>query len=46
MLVNLIFEPDEEIKRQKYMIVRRIPKGPVIAVTGARKRTAGNGQSG
>ena len=32
MLVNLIFDTDEEIKRQKYMLVSRIPKGPVIAV--------------
>ena len=33
MLVNLIFETDEEIKRQKYMIVSRVAKGPIIAVT-------------
>jgi CheY-like chemotaxis protein len=33
MLVNLVFEPDEEIKRQKYMIISRVPKGPVMALT-------------
>ncbi len=42
MLVNLIFEPDEEIKRQKYMIIRRIPKGPVIAVTRGQKKDGGD----
>ncbi|MDD1700451.1 MAG: response regulator [Methanoregula sp.] len=38
MLVNLIFEPDEEIKRQQYMIVSRVTKGPVIAVTKGLKK--------
>lgn len=38
MLVNLIFESDEEIKRQKYMLVSRVPKGPVIAVTRGLKK--------
>ena len=38
MLINLIFEPDEEIKRQKYKIVSRVPKGPVIAVTKGLKK--------
>jgi tetratricopeptide (TPR) repeat protein len=38
MLVNLIFEPDEEIRRQDYTIVSRVPKGPVIAVTKALKK--------
>ncbi len=32
MLVNLVFDTDEEIKRQKYMLVSRVHKGPVIAV--------------
>ena len=38
MLVNLIFETNEEIKRQKYMIVSRIEKGPIVAVTKAVKK--------
>jgi CheY-like chemotaxis protein len=38
MLVNLIFEPDEEIKRRKYMIISRVAKGPIIAVTKAFKK--------
>ncbi len=38
MLANLIFEPDDEIKRHKYMIVSRVAKGPVIAVTKGLKR--------
>jgi CheY-like chemotaxis protein len=38
MLVNLIFEPDEEIKRQKYMIISRVAKGPIIAATTAIKK--------
>ena len=38
MLVNLVFEPDEEIKRQKYMLVSRVPKGPVIAVIRGQKK--------
>jgi len=38
MLVNLIFEPDEEIKRQKYMIISRVAKGPIIAVTKGVKK--------
>ena len=33
MLINLVFEPDAEITRQKYMIVSRVAKGPVVAVT-------------
>jgi CheY-like chemotaxis protein len=33
MLVNLVFEPDEEITRQKYRIISRVPKGPVMALT-------------
>jgi Tfp pilus assembly protein PilF len=38
MLANLIFEPDDEIKRHKYMIVSRVAKGPIIAVTKGLKR--------
>jgi len=41
MLVNLVFESDEEIKRQKYMLVSRIPKGPVIAVIRGQKKDGG-----
>jgi DNA-binding response OmpR family regulator len=41
MLVNLVFESDEEIKRQKYMLVSRVPKGPVIAVTRGLKKEGG-----
>ena len=38
MLVNLVFETDEEIKRQKYMLVNRIPKGLIIAVSRGVKK--------
>jgi transcriptional regulator with PAS, ATPase and Fis domain len=38
MLVNLVFDSDEEIKRQKYMMVSRIPKGLVIAVSRGIKK--------
>lgn len=38
MLVNLVFESDEEIKRQKYMLISRIPKGTVIAVIRGQKK--------
>jgi DNA-binding response OmpR family regulator len=41
MLVNLIFESDEEIKRQKYMLVKRVPKGLVIAVSRGLKKNGG-----
>jgi CheY-like chemotaxis protein len=41
MLVDLIFESDEEIKREKYMLISRIPKGPVIAVTRGMKKDSG-----
>jgi DNA-binding response OmpR family regulator len=41
MLVNLIFETDEEIKRQKYMLVKRVPKGLVIAVSRGLKKNGG-----
>jgi len=45
MLVNLIFETDEEITRQKYRIISRVPKGPIIATTTALKRMRVNGPS-
>lgn len=38
MLVNLVFESDKEIKRQKYMLVSRVPKGLVIAVIRGQKK--------
>jgi PAS domain S-box-containing protein len=38
MLVNLIFEPTEEIKRQNYMIISRVEKGPIIAVSKGLKK--------
>jgi DNA-binding response OmpR family regulator/Flp pilus assembly protein TadD len=42
MLINLIFEPDDVIKQQKYMIVSRVAKGPIIAVTKAVKKDGGD----
>ncbi len=41
MLVNLVFDSDDEIKRQKYMLVSRVPKGPVIAVIRGQKKDGG-----
>ena len=38
MLVNLVFEPDEEIKRMKYMLVSREAKGKIVAVTRGQKK--------
>ncbi|HZK30894.1 MAG TPA: response regulator [Methanoregula sp.] len=38
MLINLVFEPDEEIKRLKYMIISRVAKGPVTALTNGVKK--------
>jgi PAS domain S-box-containing protein len=38
MLVNLIFEPDVEIKRQEYRIISRVAKGPIIAVSRGLKK--------
>lgn len=38
MLINLLFESDDEIRAQKYMLINRVPKGPVIAVTRGKKR--------
>jgi CheY-like chemotaxis protein len=37
-LLNLVFDTDEEIRRQKYMLINRVPKGPVIAVTRGKKQ--------
>ena len=42
MLVNLVFDSDDEIKRQKYMLVSRVPKGPVIAVIRGQKKDGSN----
>jgi DNA-binding response OmpR family regulator len=42
MLVNLVFESDLEIQRQQYMLISRIPKGPVIAaIRGTKKDGSG-----
>ena len=38
MLVNLIFDTDEEIGRQDYQIISRVPKGPVVAMTKGQKQ--------
>ena len=42
MLVDLLFEPDDEIKRLEYMLVSRVAKGMVIAVTLGQKKNGGN----
>ncbi len=33
MLIDLIFESDDEIQKQRYLLISREKKGPVIAVT-------------
>jgi DNA-binding response OmpR family regulator/Flp pilus assembly protein TadD len=38
MLVDLLFEPDDEIKRSEYMLVSRVPKGMIVAVTRGQKK--------
>jgi CheY-like chemotaxis protein len=38
MLVNLIFDTDEEIARQDYQIISRVAKGPVVAMTKGQKQ--------
>jgi PAS domain S-box-containing protein len=38
MLVNLIFKTTDEIKQQKYMIISRVEKGPIIAVSKGLKK--------
>ena len=38
MLVNLVFEPEEEITRYKYKIISRVAKGPVVALTKGLKK--------
>ncbi len=37
MLVNLVFATDEEIREAKYMLISRVTKGTVIAVTRGEK---------
>ena len=37
MLVDMIFTPDEEIRKSRYMIVNREKNGPIVAVTRAKK---------
>jgi len=32
-LIDLVFATDDELREQKYMVVNRVPKGPIIAVT-------------
>jgi CheY-like chemotaxis protein len=42
MLVDLVFQPDEEIKKEKHMIVSRVKNGPIISVTrGVKKDGSG-----
>ena len=38
MLVNLVFETDDEIRRQKFRLISRVPDGPVVAVTRGSKK--------
>jgi PAS domain S-box-containing protein len=38
MLLDLVFEPDEEILRENHLLVNRIPKGQVTAITRGKKR--------
>jgi DNA-binding response OmpR family regulator len=38
MLVDLIFATDEEIRQAKYMLVSRVTKGMIIAVTRGQKK--------
>ena len=42
MLVDLLFEPDDEIKRLEYMLVSRVTKGMIIAVTQGQKKNGGS----
>lgn len=37
MLVDMVFTPDEEIRKCRYMIISREKNGPVVAVTRAKK---------
>jgi len=37
MLVDLLFDTDDEIKKQKYMLLSRVKRGPVVAVTTGMK---------
>jgi DNA-binding response OmpR family regulator/Flp pilus assembly protein TadD len=38
MLVDLVFATEEEIRRAKYMLISRVPKGMIIAVTRGQKK--------
>jgi DNA-binding response OmpR family regulator/Flp pilus assembly protein TadD len=38
MLVDLVFASDDEIKRSKYMVISRVTKGMIIAVTRGQKK--------
>jgi PAS domain S-box-containing protein len=38
MLVDLLFESDEELKKAKYMIIGRLKNGSLIAVTRGRRK--------
>jgi PAS domain S-box-containing protein len=38
MLIDLVLEPDEELKRHNYMLISRVPNGPVIAVIRVLKK--------
>jgi len=38
MLVDLVFSTDEEIRHAKYMLISRVTKGMVIAVTRGKKK--------
>ncbi len=37
MLIDLVFEKDDDIQKQNYLLVSRVKKGPVIAVTKGKK---------
>jgi CheY-like chemotaxis protein len=37
-LLDLVFAPDDEIRKQKYMLISRVQKGPVIAVTRGQRK--------
>ncbi|MEN6396599.1 MAG: response regulator [Methanoregula sp.] len=37
MLIDLVFSPDDVIRKSQYMVVKREKNGPVIAVTRAQK---------
>ncbi len=37
-LLNLVFESEDEIRKEQYMVINRVPRGPVIAVARGKKR--------